>query len=253
MDSKKVAKSVNRYLEHQSRERDELRRTLEEIASRLEETVIFGGMIREFALGNTRSFSSDIDIVSQSAEHAIFDAIKDYCPTKNKFGGYRFTVGTQLFDIWSFSDTWAFKAGLVEGSALSDIFKTTFFNLDAAAFHVGKKKLFCSDSYIDALRSRVLDLNLQENPSPSGMARRAIRLAMGNDLLVTPRLGEYILEYVDTTAIDNNSKTYVKHLRSFLSECSNRNFAFSPQKSLFPSTVEASITDQGFATGLSII
>jgi hypothetical protein len=247
-DRKKVAKSFNRYLEHQSRERDELRRTLEKIASRLEETVIFGGMIREFALGNTRSFRSDIDIVSQSTATTIFDAIKDYCPSKNKFGGYRFTVGTQLFDIWSFEDTWAFKTGIVEGSSLSDIFKTTFFNMDAAVFHLGKRKLLCSDFYIDALRSRVLDLNLQENPSPSGMARRAIRLAVGNELLVTPRLGEYILENIDIDVIDDISKTYVKHLKSFLSEGGDKNFSFSPQKCLFPPNFEAPVSDRGIAT-----
>jgi hypothetical protein len=246
-DSKRVAKSVNRYLGHQSRERDELRRTLEQIASRLEETVIFGGMIREFALGNTRSFKSDIDIVSRSTAAEIFAAIKDFCPSVNKFGGYRFAVGTQLFDIWSFDDTWAFKTGLVEGSSLQDIFKTTFFNLDAAVFHVGKRKLLCSESYIDALRSRVLDLNLQENPCPSGMVRRAIRLAIGNELVVTPRLGEYILKNIDTGVLDDVSNAYVKDLKTFLSEGSDENFSFSPQKCLFPKNYDAPVFDRGLA------
>lgn len=234
-DRKKVAKSVSRFLGHQSRERDDLRSTLDQIASRLEETVIFGGMIREFALGNTRAFKSDIDIVARADKTDILAAIKEYNPIENKFGGYRFTVSKQLYDIWSFEDTWAFKKGLVEGSLLQDIFKTTFFNLDAAAFHLRKKELFCSESYIDSLQRRILDLNLQENPSPSGMVRRAIKLAIGNELAVTPRLGEYIVNHIDASTLDDVSNSYVKNLKVFLSGQKDENFSFAPQGCLFAS------------------
>lgn len=234
IDRKKVAKSVNRFLDHQSRERDDLRRTLEHIANCLEDTVIFGGMIREFALGNTRNFKSDIDIVSRADSADIFAAIKDYRPIVNKFGGYRFIVGKQLYDIWSFDDTWAFKNGLVEGSSLQDIFKTTFFNLDAAVFHLGQRELFWSESYVDSLKDRVLDLNLQENPSPAAMVRRAIKLAIGNELSVTPRLAEYIVSNVDPVILNDVSSSYVRNLKTFLSEKQSGNFSFSPQGCLFP-------------------
>ncbi|MFC7651900.1 hypothetical protein ACFQT4_06520 [Pseudoduganella danionis] len=190
-------------------------------------------MIREFALGNTRSFNSDIDIVSRAGRNDIFAAIKNYHPSVNKFGGYRFIVGKQLYDIWSFDDTWAFKNGLVEGSSIQDIFKTTFFNLDAAVFHLGKRQLFCSESYIDSLQRRVLDLNLQENPSPSGMVRRAIKLAISNELAVTPRLGEYIVNHIDMVKLDDVSSSYVRNLRVFLSQQQDGNFSFSPQGCLF--------------------
>lgn len=251
-DKVKVKERVSRYLWRQSAHRDRLRRTLENIATRLDDTFIFGGMIREFGLGNSRAFSSDIDIVSLSSRSEIYTAIKQYSPRMNKFGGYRFLVDKQLFDIWSFEDTWAFKAGLVEGSAPQDIFKTTFFNLDAAAFHLKPQKFSCSDNYIDALRSRLLDLNLEENPSPAGMVRRAIKMAIENELLITRRLGEYILNNADEKTLDFFANSFVRALDKFLTASDHEAFSFAPQRCLFedfeePNVIEERLMDELFA------
>lgn len=161
----------------------------------------------------------------------------------NKFGGYRFLVNKQLFDIWSFEDTWAFKAGLVEGRDLQDIFKTTFFNLDAAAFHLRPQKFSCSDIYIDALRSRLLDLNLEENPSPAGMVRRAIKMAIENELSITRRLGEYIVNNADAKTLDFFANSFVRSLDQFLSATDDEIFSFAPQRSLFEDFKEADIIE----------
>lgn len=228
-----VAKNIKRYLDHQSRRRELLRNTLATLAERLSETVIFGGMIREVALGNTRQFSSDVDIVTRVGRDQIFAAIAEFSPHENKFGGFRFNVGTQLFDIWSFDDTWAFRAGLVDGASFNDILKTTFFNLDAVAYHLQDRKISCSELYLHALDNRILDLNLEKNPAPGNMVRRAIRLAMDNSLQITPRLGEYILRYADLDNIDDLSLMYVKSLRRFLAADSGKNFSFAPQVPLF--------------------
>lgn len=229
----KVKKSVRRYLDHQSGERNQLRRTLEHISTSLDDSIIFGGMIREFGLGNSRTFKSDIDIVSRSNSSEIYSAIKKYDPKINKFGGYRFLVGMQLFDIWSFENTWAFQKGLVDGALTSDIFKTTFFNLDAAAFNLKTKELFYSSDYIEALKTRTLDLNLKENPSPTGMARRAVKMVIENELSVSRRLGEYIIENIDRDNFSYTENSFLLSLKKFLS-CSDRGtFNFTPQKSLF--------------------
>lgn len=228
-----VAKYLKRYLDHRSRRRDQLRDTLTALTERLPETVIFGGMIREVALGNTRQFSSDVDIVTQSSSDEIIAAIAEFSPIRNKFGGFRFNVGTQLFDIWSFDDTWAFRKGLVSGSSFEDILKTTFFNLDAAAYHLQHRKIYCTEFYIKAVKNRVLDLNLEKNPAPSSMVRRAIRLAIENSLFITPRLGEYILRNFDSENTDDMSSMYVEALRRFLAADTEQNFSFVPQATLF--------------------
>ena len=229
----KVKKSVRRYLGYESLERGLLKRTLDHVSQNLEEAIIFGGMIREFGLGNTRFFKSDIDIVSLSSRLEIYAAIKDYSPKLNKFGGFRFSVGTQLFDIWSFNDTWAFRAGLVKAASINDIVKTTFFNLDAAAFSLQSKELLHSDDYAEALRARLLDLNLQENPSPASMARRAMRMVVENELSVSRRLAEYIVSNSKLRNVDYASSLFLTDLRKFIDSPSEEKFNFSPQKSLF--------------------
>lgn len=229
----KVKKSVRRYLGYESLERGLLKRTLDHVSENLDEAIIFGGMIREFGLGNTRFFKSDIDIVSLSSRSDIYSAIKEYSPKLNKFGGFRFAVGTQLFDIWSFNDTWAFRTGLVEAESINDIVKTTFFNLDAAAFNLKSKELLHSDDYAESLRSRLLDLNLQENPSPASMAKRAMRMVVDNELSVSHRLAEYILLNSKLGNIDYASSLFLAELKNFVGSSSDEKFSFSPQKSLF--------------------
>lgn len=195
-------------------------------------------MIREVALGNTRQFSSDVDIVTQSSSAEINAAIAEFSPIRNKFGGFRFNVGTQLFDIWSFADTWAFRNGLVFGASFEDILKTTFFNLDAAAYHLQQRKIYCAEFYITAVKNRVLDLNLEQNPAPSSMVRRAIRLSIENSLLITPRLGEYILRNFNSENADDMSSMYVEALRRFLAADTEQNFSFAPQATLFNNPAE---------------
>lgn len=228
----KIRRSFCRYLDYESRERDILNSTLERLAENLDETIIFGGMIREFALGNTRDFSSDIDIVTMSNRSEIFAAIKNYSPKLNKFGGFRFLVGTQLFDIWSFEDTWAFRKGLVRGDSFDDLFKTTFFNIDAAGFDLKTRKPLLSEIYLEALRTRTLDLNLIANPAPAAMAKRAVKLALENNLAVSHDLLTYILENSEPICHSEYSR-FLDSVESLNSKFYFDKFRFWYQQSLF--------------------
>jgi hypothetical protein len=150
-------------------------------------------MIRDFALGRARVFSSDIDLVSDADDAQILDAIRVFSPSRNKFGGFRFRSGKWRFDIWPLSQTWAFKEGHVVGKSLDDLLATTFFNVDAAIFHLNSGTAKASIQFAAGIERRTLDVNLEENPSPDSMARRAIRMAMEYDLALSARLVEYIV------------------------------------------------------------
>lgn len=237
MRLEKVKKSVSRYLDYEAKERTALASTLNSLSVALDGAIIFGGMVREFALENARIFKSDIDIVTRSSREEIYRVIEHYSPRLNKFGGYRFLVGAQLFDIWSFSDTWAFKEGLVKGDTLDDLFKTTFFNIDAAGFDLSNRRLIFSDAYINALETRTLDINLLPNPSPSAMAKRALKLALENHLAISPKLRDYILQYANQS---DQSKQIPFSLA--IRECSFSQadkFWLWSQESLFPELNEA--------------
>lgn len=187
-----LRRRVVHYLELQTTERRGLRSVVANISARLPDTVIFGGMMREFALGNARNFTSDIDLVSAASSEAIVTAIADYLPTRNKFGGFRFTVNQRRFDIWALQDTWAFKQGYVSAPSFENLLKTSFFNLDAAFFHLGSRQVTTHEGYERWIATSLLEINLESNPRPANMVRRALDLVIENQLTVGNRLARFL-------------------------------------------------------------
>ena len=224
---------VRGYLTYQSAERAALKDTLDSIVSQLPETVIFGGMLRDFALGRARDFSSDIDLVSVSSSEEIARAIAKYSPTRNKFGGFRFVKDRQVFDIWAFEDTWAFRQGLVDGHELRDLLKTTFFNVDAFAYSLTNGDCYYSEDWISSIRSRVLDINLAENPSPERMTRRAIRFGCELNFAVGSELAAFLLRHIRLQHLDRVGCLFMLQLKKHVESGANTPFRFSPQSSLF--------------------
>lgn len=193
-DAGKVGERVYSYL-CRYRQNDGSAQLLRDIRAKLPNTLVFGGLIRDMAFGRARDFNSDIDLVSLATRSEIFSAIKDFEPELNKFGGFRFSFGLRLFDIWSFEDTWAFKEGLVRPKSEEDLCKTTFFNVDAVFQRLGSAKLICDNSYFWNLKNKILDINLSENPAPKKIAARAIWLSWNLNLALSDRLQDYVLEH----------------------------------------------------------
>jgi hypothetical protein len=80
----KVKASVTEYIKRNSADGVALKSTLDRLADRLPETLIFGGMLRDFALGGARDFSSDVDLVSFANYADIFKAIREFSPVLKK-------------------------------------------------------------------------------------------------------------------------------------------------------------------------
>lgn len=227
----KVRTSVTDYINHSSADRFALKSTLDNLASRLPETSIFGGMLRDFALGYARKFYSDIDLVSFSSRSDILRAINEYSPIENKFGGFRFVAAKRSFDIWAFDDTWAFRQGIVCGSELRDLFKTTFFNLDAAIFHLSRREFLCSEDCEAGIKNRFLELNMKENPSPYRMTRRAISMSIEKDLAIGPKLASFMLANVKRSELDRISNLFMDGLEGHVKSDSEKHYVFNPQQS----------------------
>jgi len=228
----KVKARLTGYLGHESPDRAVLRSTLDALTGRLPSTAIFGGMLREFALGSARNFTSDIDLVSETNSHDIEQALRDFSPTRNKFGGFRFTAGKWRFDIWAFEDTWAFRQGLVEGNDLTDLFKTTFFNLDAALFHLGRRELCVSAQYEAGVLEHLLEINLSANPAPKNMARRAIRLAVERELAIGPCLAKFILVNESISSAGGFYATVVNDLKRHSYFGFKSPYTYRPQRTM---------------------
>lgn len=156
---------------------------------------LVGGAIRDVALGGISSFRSDFDFVIYDCDTEDFRRkMNDIHSTPNRFGGFKIHGFSADVDVWHLEDTWANRQGLVKVNGVEDILKCTFFNWDAVVFDIRNRKIHSSFDYIDVLRSRVLDINLEENPNKAGALVRAIRRAVCWNALFGPKLTRFALE-----------------------------------------------------------
>jgi hypothetical protein len=154
---------------------------------------IFGGLIRDLALGRSRDFSSDVDLVAKDMPGDVLARhLAPYAAARNSFGGFRVQLGRWIFDLWTFETTWAFANGFVQGRELADLLRTTFFNWDAALFELTKEELIVRPSYFAELDARLLAINLRETPNELGAAVRALRLIAEGGVSVAPDLAEFL-------------------------------------------------------------
>lgn len=229
---KRLQRNLGEYLARRTVGRPKLKEAITEVIAALPDTVIFGGMIREFALGNARGFVSDIDLVSTASQADISLAVSKYNAVRNKFGGFRFVIEKQRFDIWSLTDTWAFKNGFASGVEFADLLTTSFFNVDAACYHVDRNELLCLPGYDGWIQERILDINLLQNPQPQSMARRALVLIQTRQLGVTRRLAEYIASHIGYETLTWIDQLLMNKLGEFLASNSQGEFRFLPQAEL---------------------
>ena len=164
---------------------------------------LFGGLVRDLALGYARDFSSDIDVVVKGVPAAGLARFADrHAAERNSFGGFRIPLGRWLFDVWAFETTWAFSTGLVHGEQLADLLNTTFFNWDAVLFDVEKRQLIAKPTYLSDLQRGFLSINLRDTPNELGAAVRALRLMWQAEATIAPDLAEFIHEQLLKHGID---------------------------------------------------
>jgi hypothetical protein len=222
------------YLDLQTTERRGLSSVVANISASLPDTVIFGGMLREFALGNARKFTSDIDLVSAASSGAIAAAIADYLPTRNKFGGFRFTVNQRRFDIWALQDTWAFKRGHAGPPSFENLLKTSFFNLDAAFFHLGSRQVTTHEGYEQWIATSLLEISLEPNLQPANMVRRALDLVINNQLTVGHRLAQFLAAHANEQDANLSwlQATLLNGVSTFAVRNAGNVYKFQPQNRL---------------------
>jgi len=198
----KLSGNIRDYIGRDSPRGVAIQKALAKIVVSLPDTVIFGGMLRDLALGKFEQFRSDIDLVTRASTEDLARAIRPFNPSRNRFGGYRFIVDEQQFDIWALQDTWALRHGVVDGKDFNDLLKTTFFNLDAIVFHLRTEECLCDDSYQEMVRLGILEVNLEPNPRPHSMALRAISMVARSDLALGPRLATFVLTNLNRSDLD---------------------------------------------------
>lgn len=165
---------------------------------------LFGGVIRDLALLGRKGFNSDIDVVVEGNWSNCVAYLEYLGAHKNKFGGYRLEVDSWPVDIWNAKETWAIKQGLVEYKGIASLTETTVLNWDAILMNWRTRSFIHTNNYFETMRSRVLDIVLEENPDPIGMAVRVFRhLCLKEANAITLKAIEYLVNCTRTYSFDD--------------------------------------------------
>jgi hypothetical protein len=164
---------------------------------------LFGGVLRDLALLGRRGFSSDIDLVVEGNWSNCVNYLESLGARKNKFGGFRLSLGGWPIDIWNAPETWAITQGLVEYRSISSLIETTVLNWDAILMNWRTRVFIHRQNYLDLLRARILDVVLETNPNPLGMLVRVLRhLCLKDARKITFAAAGYLSRATQTFTFD---------------------------------------------------
>lgn len=160
---------------------------------------VIGGLVRDFAREGRSGFRSDVDLVIDGSKEEVALLAEKLNATPNRFGGYGYKSGPWEIDFWALETTWARKH--VPVRKLEDVLLATFFDWDAVAYDFWERKLICQDDYLERIRAKQLDINLEPNPSPMGNLVRAIRRLVLWQVTPGEKLKCFIDEHLNESAL----------------------------------------------------
>lgn len=183
------------------------------------EVYLFGGLIRDVALYGKRGFGSDIDVVVDGDWSVISNYLYEKGARLNKFGGFRLVFDGWPIDVWSAEETWAIKHGCVEYRGISSLVDTTILNWDSILMNWRTKNFIHPVHYFPQLVGRHLEVVLEENPNPVGMAVRVFRHLCSKDASkVGPKALSYLSAVAKTYSLEDLQKNEIRSYGSILIE-----------------------------------
>lgn len=159
---------------------------------------LFGGLLRDVAILGLRHGPRDVDVVIEnSSSEELAEELNPYIKRRNRFGGFQLELRKWHFDVWPLQKTWAFVRDKSLVATPQNLPKTTFLNVEAVAASLGENGEIAEvfeAGFFEAIRTKTLDINLEDNPYPALAAVRALATAEKLGYSLSPRLGRYILE-----------------------------------------------------------
>lgn len=193
-----LAQRVDRYVKSVSSLSGEpLSETLEHMFGAASQKFIIGGLVRDLARGGIASRHFDVDVVLDLESVEVLKIACRENAKPNRFGGFGTVKRGWKIDFWALSTTWAHQAGYAKLNYPSDIIDTTFFNVDAILFNLRNSQVVMEDDYLKDIESRILEINLEENPSIEGNLVRAVRRLKMWNYRCGPRLARFLHKNID--------------------------------------------------------
>lgn len=180
---------------------------------------LFGGAARDLMLDGVSARPRDIDLVVEDVSADELRAeFRDLVVRQTRFGGLHLSCKGFLFDIWPLADTWAFKNVPNLEPTLSNLPKTTFFNVEAVALELvttpGRARTIYSEGFFEAIARGCLSVNLPQNPFPELCVLRALLTAIKFNLAMTAELGDYIINHGSSISARDFTELQLSHYGS---------------------------------------
>lgn len=163
---------------------------------------LIGGVLREFCDKQDIVSLRDIDIIVDTENEEEYRSyMESYNPTVNRFGGYKIVCSGLIFDSWLLKKTWAYTENYV--SAFPDkyaekLIETVFLNMDAIVYDI-KNNIWYDKPYREAMRTRVLDTVLEQNPYLELNIVRSLVIKNRYNMKYSNKLKSIIKEYINHT------------------------------------------------------
>lgn len=188
-----LGQSVSDFLESNHPSARELAESVVRPLQSLGEVCVIGGLVRDIAFyGLAERPVSDVDLVVAATPEQVRRVALSLGAKPNRFGGFGVTSRAFKADFWAMSTTWAIKGASVRVRTLEDLRDCTFFDWDGVVFSTTRRKVFALPRYLDRLKRRVLEINLETNPNPTGNLVRALRRLVMWDARAGQRLRSFI-------------------------------------------------------------
>lgn len=211
-----VRQRISRFLREQVRSRRPAVEVIRTIEGQPWAAYFFGGFARDLALGSKSARPRDIDIIAPLASAAEIESVlAQWIVRRNRFGGYKLHAGTWEFDIWPAFDTWALREFRHRFQGIPDIPKSTFLNVEAILVSVtrndsGEREVI-DGGFLDAWKSREIELNFDENPEPALCVVRSLYLAQKLSFRIGRRLMEYLAKRRTDTRLASVMAAQLRH------------------------------------------
>jgi hypothetical protein len=197
---------VSRFLNSRARLKAPLIAVLRRLSERRLPSVIFGGALRDLMVHGPATEPRDVDVVVDGASvEDLTKLFQDVVVRRTRFGGLHLNVRGWMVDVWPLSDTWALRELRTGSRDFQALTFTTFLNVEAVVIDLTNRRMgrqIYSSGFFEAIRTRVLDINLEENPFPELSAIRTLVTASTIKYGMSRRLARYVVHHLSSTPLE---------------------------------------------------
>ena len=206
--------NVTRFLRSKARLKAPLLAALNRLTDKGMQAVLFGGTLRDLMLRGPSTEPRDVDVVVDTSVDELTRLFADILVRKTRFGGLHLNARGWMIDVWPLSETWAFRELNVGSGDFEALTRTTFLNVEAATVDLGRRpggRRVYACGFFEAVKTRTLDINLEENPFPQLAAIRALITASALNYGMSTRLAKYVAHYLRETPPEHFLQIQASH------------------------------------------